>query len=142
MKNYLFTEKTQMVWIFIFIQFLKDFYDHKIYLPQGEGFFVIYDITNRISFEKIDGFVSDIRKIKGGVPIVLVGTKCDLEDQRNISKEEGMEKAKKLDIGFAEVSKFTEMKGDLGNLVERILEANPTNQVTTKENTKKECTLM
>jgi GTPase SAR1 family protein len=142
MKNYLFTEKTQMVWIFIFIQFLKDFYDHKIYLPQGEGFFVIYDITNRISFEKIDGFVSDIRKIKGGVPIVLVGTKCDLEDQRNISKEEGMEKAKKLDIGFAEVSKFIEMKGDLGNLVERILEANPTNQVTTKENTKKECTLM
>jgi GTPase SAR1 family protein len=142
MKNYLFTEKTQMVWIFIFIQFLKDFYDHKIYLPQGEGFFVIYDITNRISFDKIDGFVSDIRKIKGGVPIVLVGTKCDLEDQRNISKEEGMEKAKKLDIGFAEVSKFTEMKGDLGNLVERILEANPTNQVTTKENTKKECTLM
>jgi GTPase SAR1 family protein len=142
MKNYLFTEKTQMVWIFICIQFLKDHYDHKTYLPQGEGFFVIYDITNRISFDKIDGFVSDIRKIKGGVPIVLVGTKCDLEDQRNISKEEGMEKAKKLDIGFAEVSKFTEMKGDLGNLVERILEANPTNQVTTKENTKKECTLM
>jgi hypothetical protein len=72
----------------------------------------------------------------------LIGTKCDLEDQRNVSKEEGMEKSKKLDIGFAEVSKFTEMKGDLGNLVERILEANPTNQVATKDNTKKECTLM
>jgi GTPase SAR1 family protein len=120
----------------------KEAFDHKTFLPSGQGFFVIYDITNRISFDKVDGFVSDIRKIKGGVPIVLIGTKCDLEDQRNVSKEEGMEKSKKLDIGFAEVSKFTEMKGDLGNLVERILEANPTNQVATKDNTKKECTLM
>jgi hypothetical protein len=37
-----------------------------------------------------------------------------------------MVKSKNLDIGFAEVSKFTEIKGDLGNLVESIYKSKST----------------
>jgi hypothetical protein len=75
----------------------------------------------------------------------LIGTKCDLEDQRKVSKEEGEEKSKNLDIGFFEVSKFMTLDENLFHLfLERILESKPkgTSKTSTKVNPKKECILM
>ena len=51
---------------------------------------LVYDITNRKSFESIDNWMQRIdENAKENVPIVLVGTKADLVDEREVTKDEG-----------------------------------------------------
>ena len=67
--------------------------------------FIVYDVTRRETFdEAIDIWLKDAQKRLGNVPFVLIGNKIDLEDQREITKEEGLEKAKKLKSFFIETS--------------------------------------
>ena len=67
--------------------------------------FIVYDVTRRETFdEAIDYWLEDAQKRLGNVPFVLIGNKIDLEDQREITKEEGLEKAKKLKSFFIETS--------------------------------------
>ena len=67
--------------------------------------FVVYDITRRDTFdEAIDFWYKDARKELGDIPFVLIGNKIDLEDERQILKEEGMKKAEELSSFFIETS--------------------------------------
>jgi len=67
--------------------------------------FIVYDVTRRETFdEAIDFWLEDAQKKLGNVPFVLIGNKIDLEDKREITKEEGLEKAKKLKSFFIETS--------------------------------------
>jgi GTPase KRas len=76
------------------------------YIFSSDGFILLYDITKTDSFHEITLDIDQILKVKDEekVPIVLVGTKCDLEDDRKISIEEGMEFARKNGIPFFESS--------------------------------------
>ncbi len=67
--------------------------------------FIVYDVTRRETFdEAIDFWLEDAQKKLGNIPFVLIGNKIDLEDKREITKEEGLEKAKKLKSFFIETS--------------------------------------
>ncbi len=67
--------------------------------------FIVYDVTRRESFdEAVDFWLEDAQRKLGNVPFVLIGNKIDLEDKREITKEEGLEKAKKLKSFFIETS--------------------------------------
>lgn len=67
--------------------------------------FIVYDVTRRETFdEAIDFWLEDAQKRLGNVPFVLIGNKIDLEDKREITKEEGLEKAEKLKSFFIETS--------------------------------------
>ena len=59
------------------------------YMRTGEGFLLIYSITSRQSFEEIMTFQQQILRVKDKdfFPIILVGNKCDLADEREVSKE-------------------------------------------------------
>jgi GTPase SAR1 family protein len=54
----------------------------------GEGFLLVYSITDRDSFDSISAYHQQILRVKDteSVPIVLVGNKCDLEDGRRVAK--------------------------------------------------------
>mmetsp|Transcript_33792 Transcript_33792/g.38419 ORF Transcript_33792/g.38419 Transcript_33792/m.38419 type:complete len:238 (+) Transcript_33792:1-714(+) len=66
---------------------------------------IVYDITNRKSFESVNKWVEDIRNERGSeVIIMLVGNKVDLEDRRVIPKTEGEKLAKSLEVLFMETS--------------------------------------
>ncbi|KAF8274764.1 ras-like protein [Lactarius quietus] len=58
------------------------------YMRGGEGFLLVYSITDRDSFDSISAYHQQILRVKdtGSVPIVLVGNKCDLEDGRCVAK--------------------------------------------------------
>ncbi|CAI9619248.1 unnamed protein product, partial [Staurois parvus] len=58
------------------------------YFRGAQGFVLVYDITNTSSFENISLWMKDI-KMKAGeeVEVVLLGNKCDKEDEREVSKE-------------------------------------------------------
>ena len=53
---------------------------------RGEGFLLVYSITDRDSFDSISAYHQQILRVKDteSVPILLVGNKCDLEDGRRV----------------------------------------------------------
>eukprot|EP01094_Clydonella_sp_ATCC50884_P001204 TRINITY_DN1089_c3_g1_i1.p2 TRINITY_DN1089_c3_g1~~TRINITY_DN1089_c3_g1_i1.p2 ORF type:complete len:190 (-),score=79.11 TRINITY_DN1089_c3_g1_i1:178-747(-) len=74
-----------------------------------EGFVLIYSITSRGSFEQVSVFKDQVMRVKDAdkLPMMLVGNKCDLEDQRQVNPEEGQELAKKFGCQFKEASAKT-----------------------------------
>jgi len=67
--------------------------------------FVMYDVTKRETFEEaLDFWLNDARKKLGNIPFILIGNKIDLEDQRQIQRDEGIQKAKELQCFFTETS--------------------------------------
>jgi GTPase KRas protein len=56
------------------------------YVRTGEGFLLVYSITSRESFEETNRFHQQIIRVKdeGNAPIVLIGTKCDLDYERQV----------------------------------------------------------
>ncbi|XP_073439833.1 ras-related protein Rab-10-like [Dendrobates tinctorius] len=75
------------------------------YFRGAHGFLLVYDITNSVSFENTSSWMKDI-KMKAGedVEVVLLGNKCDREDEREVSKERGEKLAWEYGIPFYETS--------------------------------------
>ena len=75
------------------------------YYKGAKGAFVVYDITRKASFESIERWVNDLTSAADkNITIIMIGNKSDLEDQRQISKEQGEDKSAKLEIAFLETS--------------------------------------
>ena len=75
------------------------------YYKGSKGCFIVYDITNPQSFEDIQKWYEEIiRSGDKGVSVILVGNKCDLENERKITKEMGKNKAKEMNCPFYETS--------------------------------------
>ena len=77
----------------------------KNYYQSSDGFIVVYDITNNESFQTLDYWVEEIKSNSQELSrMILVGNKCDLEEGRQVKKEEGKDYAKKKELKFYEVS--------------------------------------
>ena len=77
-------------------------------LRNSNGVILIYDITNLKSFKLIKDFNEEIKENAPNIKKILVGTKCDLEDKRQVTEEEGKKLANELGINmFFEVSAKT-----------------------------------
>ena len=76
------------------------------FIKKADGVILIYDIGNLESFEAVENWIKSIREIgKDNLPIILVGNKCDLsDDKRMISLKEGQDKADEFNIPFYETS--------------------------------------
>jgi len=57
-------------------------------IPGSQGAVIMYDITKQNSLEQIPQWVQIIKDNAGNIPILLVGNKLELEEQRKISKEQ------------------------------------------------------
>jgi GTPase KRas protein len=79
------------------------------YMRTGQGFILVYAITSRSSFDEIVSFREQIKRVKDKekVPLVLVGNKCDLETERQVTTAEGSELAKSFGCPFFESSAKT-----------------------------------
>lgn len=67
---------------------------------------VVFDVNNRGSFYDIHQWVRELRRNENDVPMILVGNKIDL-GQREVSKEEAEEVARKYDALYVETSAKT-----------------------------------
>ena len=75
------------------------------YYRGAHGIIIVYDVTDRETFENVRQWMHEIdRFANDNVCKVLVGNKCDLEDKRKVSKEEGEELAKSYGIPYLETS--------------------------------------
>ena len=75
------------------------------YYKGAHAIVIVFDITDKDSFEHVKVWMQDIDKFaKQGVMRILVGNKCDLENQRAVTKDEGNEMALKYGIKYIETS--------------------------------------
>ena len=75
---------------------------------QGDCVFLVYEITKRKSFENISNWIKECKSnASENVLIVLIGNKCDLNEERQVTTEEGENLAKKYEISFYETSAKT-----------------------------------
>ncbi|PSS02328.1 ras-like protein [Coniella lustricola] len=76
------------------------------YMRTGEGFLLVYSITSRQSFEEITTFQQQILRVKDKdyFPMVVVGNKCDLEGEREVTRQEGENLARSFGCKFIETS--------------------------------------
>ena len=79
----------------------------KEYIIPYQGFLMVYSITSRSSFiNELNGLRSQILCVKDSdsVPMVLVGNKCDLDEERQVETIEGENLAKEWNCPFFESS--------------------------------------
>uniref|UniRef100_A0A6V1RZC8 Uncharacterized protein n=1 Tax=Heterosigma akashiwo TaxID=2829 RepID=A0A6V1RZC8_HETAK len=75
------------------------------YIRDSSVAVIVYDITNRASFLNTSKWIEDVRSERGNdVVIMLVGNKTDLADRRQVSAEEGGDRAQAEGVIFAEAS--------------------------------------
>lgn len=75
------------------------------YIRDSSVAVVVYDITNRASFQNTSKWVDDVRAERGNdVIIVLVGNKTDLNDKRQVTTEEAEKRAQEFNVMFIETS--------------------------------------
>ncbi|KAF7351684.1 Protein ras-2 [Mycena sanguinolenta] len=73
----------------------------------GDGFLLVYSITQRNTFNRIRTYHDHIRRIKGPDAVgavVVVGNKSELGTKREVSVKEGQDLAKELGCMFMETS--------------------------------------
>lgn len=84
------------------------------YYRDADALLLVYDVTNRGSFNSVKSWVTDIRHhAKDGVTVLLVGNKADNSSSRSISTVEGEQIAKEYNMTFVESSARTGMNVEL-----------------------------
>ena len=78
------------------------------YLKGTDGAVLVFDITKKETYELIGTWLDDIRENnKMSIGKMLIGNKADLEDEREVSKEEGEQLAQMLECKYYETSAKT-----------------------------------
>ncbi|SCU81691.1 LAMI_0B07272g1_1 [Lachancea mirantina] len=96
------------------------------YIRDSHVAIVVYDVTNKKSFEYIDKWVDDVKNERGeeNVLLCIVGNKNDLVEERQVSTEEGERKAQVLKAKiFVETS--TKVGYNVKNLFRKIAKSLP-----------------
>ena len=105
-------------------------------IKNADGIILMYAINDRVSFEAIPRWVDSIIEVKGNdFPIILIGNKCDLEEERKITKEEGEKEAEKYGFIFFESSNKdgTNLDEFVMSLVSNIIEKKKIKEKTEKQ---------
>lgn len=87
----------------------------ELYIKNGNGFILVYSVTDKKSLEELLAIREQIIRIKGSssVPMVLVGNKCDLNDERELQPEDGINVSKEWNkVPFYESSAMYKMNVD------------------------------
>ena len=75
------------------------------YYKGAKGVIIVYDICREKSFENVDKWIEDFKsKADEDAVILLIGNKNDLDDKREVNKEEAEIKAQKNKFAFMETS--------------------------------------
>ncbi|MFX1238203.1 MAG: GTP-binding protein [Promethearchaeota archaeon] len=98
----------------------------KTYYMGAQAAFLVFDITNRQTFDNIDVWLNELNEFLDNLDlsIIIIGNKTDLEQDRQVSKIEGADKAAILSknrskqISYIETSALSgENIGDAFNLI-------------------------
>lgn len=77
-----------------------------LYMKNGQVFVLVYSITVQSTFNDLQDLREQILRVKdeNDVPMVLVGNKCDLEEERVVQKDHGIGLSRQFNCAFMESS--------------------------------------
>ena len=87
------------------------------YIKKADGIIFVYDITKAFTFTSLEKWLNNLDEVTNDRPCLLIGNKSDMNDQRQVSKEEGMEFTKK----FKNETHFYETSCKTGENVEKAI---------------------
>ncbi|XP_037830438.1 ras-related protein ralB-A isoform X2 [Kryptolebias marmoratus] len=89
------------------------------YFRSGEGFLLVFSITEQESFTATAELREQILRVKEeeGIPLLLVGNKSDLEDRRKVSVDEAAAKAGEWGVQYVETSAKTRANVDKSSVL-------------------------
>uniref|UniRef100_A0A182MJZ7 Uncharacterized protein n=1 Tax=Anopheles culicifacies TaxID=139723 RepID=A0A182MJZ7_9DIPT len=115
-----------------------------LYMKNGQGFVLVYSITAQSTFNDLQDLREQILRVKDtdDVPMVLVGNKCDLEDERVVGKDLGRSLATQFNCAFMETSAKAKINVNdiFYDLVQQINKKSPERKPNKKK--KSLCTLL
>ncbi|GAO45884.1 hypothetical protein G7K_0130-t1 [Saitoella complicata NRRL Y-17804] len=97
----------------------------KSYYRNAQAVLVVYDITNRATFEELPRWLKELEaNTASDIVKVLVGNKLDKDSSRAVTTEEGEDMADRYNVGFLEASakSNTHVKECFMEMVETIIE--------------------
>ncbi|PZC77449.1 ras-like protein 2 [Helicoverpa armigera] len=120
------------------------------YMRSGEGFLLVFSVADHASFDELYKFHKQILRVKDRdeFPMLLVGNKADLENQRVVSLDEAQALSRQLKVPYIECSAKARMNVDqafheLVRLVRRFQEAERINiKSDYGSGKKKKCTIL
>jgi len=116
-----------------------------MYVKNGLGFILAYSIVAQSTFNDIPSIRQLIVRVKDSekVPMVLVGNKCDLTDERVITSEQGNLLAEKFQCRFLEASAMAKINVEaiFHDLVRQIREMNGSEENRKVDKKAKRCAL-
>jgi small GTP-binding protein len=78
-----------------------------MYFHDAKCAIVVFDLTERASFDHVNDWISRVEDAAHGAAIILCGNKRDQEDQRKTTFSEATERAQDLNASYIEVSAKT-----------------------------------
>ena len=102
---------------------------NKVYFRGAHGVILVYDITNKHSFEQLKSWYK-VAKDNGCDPVkcvyLLIGNKSDLADVRAVDPTEGVNFARSINANFFEASALSSdnVENAINDLVEEIHKMN------------------
>ena len=115
------------------------------YYRGGNGILVLYDITDRESFNNLNSWLIEIEKSANkNVYKILIGNKCDLEEKRAVTYQEGKDFADSNGMKFIETSAKTcqQVNEAFETLTQEIIKLNASKDKVLQEPKKKEKVLL
>lgn len=86
----------------------------KQYYRNANGVILVFDITDRHSFNDINHWLSDIKDNgPDNINMIIVGNKVDIAEQREVSFEEANELCRQLEVDYIEISALENLNIDL-----------------------------
>ena len=84
----------------------QNFFD--TWVQSSEGFLLVFSLTDKNTFNVVKNKYNKIISIKGkNIPIILIGNKKDLENEREVQFEEAKKYANEKNIEYIETSAIT-----------------------------------
>lgn len=85
-----------------------------LYMKTGQGFLLVFSITSQSSLTELTMLREEIIRIKDdeNVPIVIVGNKADLEDQRAVTRSKAFTLSQQWNAPYYEASARTRANVD------------------------------
>ncbi|CBJ32986.1 Rab8A, RAB family GTPase [Ectocarpus siliculosus] len=85
------------------------------YFRGAQGILLVYDVTDKKSFNSIRNWVAQIQQHADvAVNKILIGNKCDMDEDREVSREEGAQLAAEYGIQFFETSAKNDINVEKG----------------------------